>query len=546
MSEIAPARRTTAPRVVWSPTSGEAPVIPVGGVAEDPAWEAQLAILNATSGVMWVDLVPIGPALAAFPTHLGIPAGSTEMVRLTVTPAHLTRAKAPEQRLQATWNIIPAPGQALAGPARGMKQLKVRVAAPRPAAHCPNPRCGARVAGGEARCHTCGAWLVYCPVCGTLNSRLAATCSADSRHRLRSTGPWPCLGGGPEHLGVQRQRAGSALRLRWRSPLPGRAPVFWSAPVCAYGAIYAAGHRAEGESFVVALDPDSGEAYWKYELPAGDPVYPDRGAVAVAGGAVYAATVGGRLFALDAERGTARWSCSVSARVYAAVVATTAMVVTAETGEGLGRIAVRRPLDGGLVRVWELPGGADSAPAVAGDLVLAHAGDGSLLALDPAAVAPRWRAVTGGPRDAAPVVAEGRDYSASETGEVRAFALETGEMLGEPFVAGARIGATPGYREGRLWFGADDGALYSLNRELRLVSRMAVGPQLRSGVALLDDAVVFGADDGVLRVSDGEREVRFQYETGTGARITAGLCAALNSIYFASTPGTLYAMEPAE
>ena len=47
-----------------------------------------------------------------------------------------------------------------------------------------------------------------------------------------------------------------------------------------------------------------------------------------------------------------------------------------------------------------------------------------------------------------------------------------------------------------------------------------VGPQLRSGVALLDDAVLFGADDGLLRVSDGEREVRFQYETGTGARIT--------------------------
>ena len=53
-------------------------------------------------------------------------------------------------------------------------------------------------------------------------------------------------------------------------------------------------------------------------------------------------------------------------------------------------------------------------------------------------------------------------------------------------------------------------------------------------------------EGGRLRVSDGEREVRFQYETGTGARITAGLCAALNSIYFASTPGTLYAMEPAE
>jgi outer membrane protein assembly factor BamB len=65
-------------------------------------------------------------------------------------------------------------------------------------------------------------------------------------------------------------------------------------------------------------------------------------------------------------------------------------------------------------------------------------------------------------------------------------------------------------------------------------------------VALLDDGVLFGADDGLLRVTDGEREVRFQYETGTGARITAGLCAALGAVYFASTSGTLYAMEPVE
>jgi outer membrane protein assembly factor BamB len=536
----------TTPSVVWSPNSPEPPVVCVSGTAEDPAWETELRLLNPTTGVMWVDLAPVGPALSLFPTHLGIRAGAAETVRLTVTTAQLRGAASPEHRVQMTWNVIPAPGRPLPGPTRGMVQLKVRVDAPRPAAHCPNPRCGARVSGNATHCSACGAWLVTCPVCGTLNSRLSASCAANPAHRLRSTGPWACLGGGPEHRGVQQQSAGAALRLRWRSPLPGRAPVSWSAPVCAYGALFAAGHRAAGESFVVALDPADGEVLWKYDLPPGDPVYPDRGAVAVAGGSVYAATVGGKLFALDAERGTARWSCSLSGRVYAAVVATSAMVVTAETAEGMGRIAVRRPWDGGLVRVWELPGGADSAPAVADGLILAHAGDGSLLALDAGAVAPRWLAPVGGACDAAPVVAGGRVFSATEAGEVRAFDLPTGEAAGERFTAGARIGGTPGFRDDRLWFGADDGALYSLNRDLKLVSRTIVGPQLRSGVALLDDAVVFGADDGLLRVINREGSVRFQYETGTGARITAGLCAALGLICFASTSGTLYAMEPVE
>lgn len=531
------------PPGVWSPTSGAAPVIRVSGAAEDPAWETQLRLLNPTSGVIWVDLVPLEPALSVFPNHVGIRPGATETVRLTVRWADLSRAGAPEHPIQVTWDLIPPPGKAPAGATRGVTSLPVRVEAPRPAVRCPNPRCSARVTSADARCRSCGAWLMVCPACGALNSRLAAVCSVDSRHRLRATGPWPCLSGGPEHQGAQRQRAGSALRLRWRSPQPGRPPVSWSAPVCAYGAIYVAGHRADGESFVVALDAADGEALWKYALPAGDPVYPDRGAVAVAGGAVFAATVGGRLVALDAERGTPRWSQSLAGHVYAAVVASTALVVTAETAEGRGRIALRRPWDGMLVREWELPGGADAAPAVAEGLVLAHAEQGRLLALDPGAEAPRWSADTGGPCDAAPVVAEGGVFSANEAGEVRAFDLATGQPLSAPFAAEARIGATPAYRDGRLWFGADDGVLYSLNRELRLVSRMTVGPQLRSGVVLLDDAVVFGADDGVLRVADGERDVRFQYETGTGARITAGLCAALGVVYFASTAGTLYAME---
>src|SRR5947208_16230737 len=99
----------TAKPVVWSPNSGEPPVIRVSGIAEDPAWEAELRLLNPTSGVMWVDLVPIGPALSVFPTHLGIRAGATETVKLTLTTAHLLRSGSREHCLQLTWNIIPAP-----------------------------------------------------------------------------------------------------------------------------------------------------------------------------------------------------------------------------------------------------------------------------------------------------------------------------------------------------------------------------------------------------------------------------------------------------
>src|SRR5260370_34579572 len=100
---ILPPAPMTTPAVVWSPNSGEPPVIRVSGTAEDPAWEAQLRLLNTTSGVMWVDLVPVGPALSAFPTHVGIRAGTAETVRLSIATAHLRPAMSPEHRLQLTW-----------------------------------------------------------------------------------------------------------------------------------------------------------------------------------------------------------------------------------------------------------------------------------------------------------------------------------------------------------------------------------------------------------------------------------------------------------
>src|SRR5438105_4398323 len=106
----------TAPPVVWSPNSREAPLLRVSGAAEEAAWAVSLRLLNPTSGVMWVDLVPVGPALSVFPTHLGIRAGAMETVRLAVTTAHLTRTNAAEHHLQLSWNVIPEPGKRLAGP----------------------------------------------------------------------------------------------------------------------------------------------------------------------------------------------------------------------------------------------------------------------------------------------------------------------------------------------------------------------------------------------------------------------------------------------
>src|SRR5690606_22071002 len=118
-------------------------------------------------------------------------------------------------------------------------------------------------------------------------------------------------------------RAVPLLSRRWSFPTvpPARreAALAWSGPVAAYGLVAAAAATTDGEAHLYAFDAVTGAPLWDaYPLP--DPVYPDRGGAALAGGRLFAATYTGACVAVDAQRGTRIWETSLPGRVIGAVV----------------------------------------------------------------------------------------------------------------------------------------------------------------------------------------------------------------------------------
>lgn len=253
------------------------------------------------------------------------------------------------------------------------------------------------------------------------------------------------------------------------------------------GVAYHAGTLYAGTGYgeVVALNPATGEILWRQRLSG-----PVRGAPTVVGGRVFVVTIDNQTFALNAADGTPIWEHTgflETAGILGAVspaVDTVIAVVPYSSGELFAlRVESGRPawaesltalrrlgpmasvsdirglpvIDDELVfavshagrtvaidrrtgaRVWEQSVGGVNTPWVAGDLVFVLTNENELVALTRQFGQVRW--ATSFPRFedpedredpifwSGPVLAGGRLWLASSTGELTAVAPETGDVV---------------------------------------------------------------------------------------------------------------------
>lgn len=200
----------------------------------------------------------------------------------------------------------------------------------------------------------------------------------------------------------------------------------------AHGAWAAEAPAANGR-VVVAGGRDStlraytaqGAPLWSYEAEAAF-----AGPIRLSGGVVYACCWDGGVYALDARSGALRWRLApergqgttsppaiaggrvfVGSRVYGNPTARAhpgyaLLALDAKTGKELWRHATPKHIG--------------AAPAVAGDLVLVGADDGTLRALDAASGEQRWQLALGARPVAAPQIDDGALYVGARDGTVAA------------------------------------------------------------------------------------------------------------------------------
>jgi outer membrane protein assembly factor BamB len=227
------------------------------------------------------------------------------------------------------------------------------------------------------------------------------------------------------------------------------------------GAVYASIFQNAaygGEDALLSLDARTGAVRWQVAGVFGDP--------AVAGGRVFAGTVGGRLQARSAATGALLWS-RPGGTVLSAPSVTGGMVYALGTENGASRLFARRADTGALAWKRSLPGRLTSAwPAVAGGKVLATTSAG-IGAFDGASGAARWRVAVAGA--SSPAVANGLVFAGLGQG-IGAWRLSDGVRRWSHGTIG--YGA-PVVSAGRLYVA---GSFMAGDQPVTVVDQFALGP----------------------------------------------------------------------
>ncbi len=485
------------------------------------------------------------PWLDVYPTEFALAPRETQAVTALLRPERSGQAALAPARVAVFGQYLAVrAGDAADLPA----DIDLELAVIPPLSTCPN--CAADLPDGARECRRCGERIRLCPVCGTPNTWLAKRCRMNPAHVIRAQNDWRMAPGGNEtHALTSAAPTPARLARRWSSPsfAPTRAAdaLDWSAPLAAFGLVVASAiETATGRASIQAFALANGEALWDFDLPDGRGLYPDRGAMALSEeGTLYAATLGGVVLALDVIRGTRRWESRVPGTVYGGVVVTDDWLLV-PAGDAL---CVLDRADGRLLRTLPVGGVLDTAPAAGGGRAYVCGDNRRVLCCDIGTGALLWEAETDGSFDAAPLLAAGMVFAATLAGTVYALDAETGAVRWKTSVSSRPISISPALSaDGLLFVGGDDGYLHSVAAETgNLVrSRRLSAAPLRCAPVCAGQTVFAGADDGNIYSLDKDYAVLRAYETSPGTRLaSAGFALYGDWVICTATNGVLYALQ---
>ncbi len=306
--------------------------------------------------------------------------------------------------------------------------------------------------------------------------------------------------------------------------------------------IYVGVIRGAGGGRIIAASRD-GAVRWVRDRTA----FVDATPAVAADGTIYLGAGDGQLYALNPADGATRWAYPVGA--YISSSPAIGADGTIYFGAADGRLHALSPA--GLLR-WSFPTGGtiDSSPAIGADgTIYVGSDDRNVYAIAPDGTE-RWRFATGGRIFSSPAIgADGTLYVGS--GDQRLYALAANGARRWEYFTNGDIQASPVVgADGTIYF-ASDVNFYALrpgDTDDRLRWRTSINATSAStGAVRADGAVIFGADDGIVRALDGATGAerwRFDTRGGVGDYIESSpLIAPDGAIYVGSLDGHLYKLN---
>lgn len=217
------------------------------------------------------------------------------------------------------------------------------------------------------------------------------------------------------------------------------------------------------EGRIYCLNAATGEERWRYQVGTKSERKPIRSAPAVSGSLVVFGSDAGLVTALDAATGQLRWSLRMSASVFAGAAASEGTVVI---GDLLGRVAGINDATGTVRWARELGSPIYASAAIEGGTCYVPAADGRIVAIDLRTGAEAWTFKAKSVVNASPLVAGSRLLVPSLDRSVSIVDRRDGSVLERIEVEG-RVKVTPVVWQGIVLLSFEDKTVAAYAREVR-------------------------------------------------------------------------------
>ena len=362
---------------------------------------------------------------------------------------------------------------------------------------------------------------------------------------------WDMFHGNAQHTGETTDILDAGLNLNWTYRTPGT--ILTSSPAIVDGMVYIGTRDETGteENAIHAVNQQTGEQVWRVQADAMVQASP-----AVTDGIVYASSIRGTLYAINAQNGQVIWTKQVNQddvrrawMYYSPTVANDVVYQAYSTSSGgmlmaldaaTGKELWKSPLAGNWI--------VESSPVVADGKVYVSGDGGNMFAFDAASGKKLWQAKpAGGWMHSMPMIAEGKVFMGYGGGILVALDADTGKEIwrhkssDSSYIHGGTTGSTAAYANGTVYMGFPDGNIGAFDAKTGSVKwKHRTNGGIISSAAISGETVFIGSNDGHLYALDSiTGQPLWQHEIGTWVASSPAISG--NTLVVGALDGNLYA-----
>lgn len=196
-----------------------------------------------------------------------------------------------------------------------------------------------------------------------------------------------------------------------------------------------------------------------------------------------------------------------------------------------------------VTNLWTFSMGSPihSSPAIYKDYIYIVSGDGILKAIDMETGEEEWDLDLEAKTNSSPIVNSNRLYIGCEDG-LKAININNHEIVWDYDCNG--VESTPFFYDDVVYFGSDDGHLYGLDKDGKVVLNKKLDGELKSSPIVVDDSIYIGSTNGKLYSVGTDKETNWDFTTGD--EVVSSPAYVNDTVIFGSSDGNIYCLNESD